>query len=141
MKSLKENLELRILTLENQQKEDILLFKEDIHQMVSQLNPLNIVKNVFDNDNDRAEGIGNTILSDIIGISMGYISKKLMFGATNNPFKKLFGTMLQFVVAKFVSNHSERIQAIGEVLTNKIGFDEKEFLTGINKLNEKDMAM
>lgn len=141
MKSLKENLELRILSLENQQKEDILLFKEDIHQIVSQLNPLNIVKNAFDNDNNRSEGLGNTILSDIIGISMGYISKKLMFGATNNPFKKLFGTMLQFAVAKFVSNHKDRIQALGEVLTNKIGFDEKDFLTGKNKMNEKDMVM
>ncbi len=75
MKSLKENLELRILTLENQQKEDILLFKEDIHQMVSQLNPLNILKNAFIKENDFKEGLGTSILSDIIGISMGYISK------------------------------------------------------------------
>jgi hypothetical protein len=141
MKSLKENLELKILSLENQQKEDLLLFKEDIHLMVSQLNPLNIVKNAFSKENDHAEGIGNTILIDIIGISMGYISKKLMFGATNNPFKKLFGTMLQFGVAKFVSNHKDRIQAIGEVLTNKIGFDEKEFLTGKNKMSEIDMVL
>jgi len=141
MKSLKENLELRILTLENQQKEDILLFKEDIHQMVSQLNPLNILKNAFIKENDFKEGLGTSILSDIIGISMGYISKKLMFGTTNNPFKKLFGTMIQFAIAKFVSNHSERIHAVGEVLTNKIGFDEKDFLTGKNKMNEKDMLM
>jgi hypothetical protein len=53
-------------------------------------------------------------------MSTGFVSKKLMFGSTTNPFKKIIGSILQFAVAKFVSNHSEKIQAIGEVLIQKL---------------------
>jgi hypothetical protein len=128
MTNLKQSLESRIVALEHQQKEDILSFKQDIQQIFGQINPLNIIKNVMGQDDDSTEGLGNTILSDVIGISTGYISKKVMFGSTNNPFKKLMGTLFQFAVAKFVSNHSEKIHAIGEVLVNKLVLKQNDFI-------------
>lgn len=120
MKNLKELLEFRILELEAQQKENLLLLKEDLHEIVENLTPLNLIKNVIGGE-ITTENIGQNILNDAIGISSGYLTKKLMFGSSNNPVKKVMGSMFQFIVAKFVSNQSGRIEAIGEVLMRKIG--------------------
>jgi hypothetical protein len=137
MTNLKQSLELKILALENQQKENFLSFKEDIQQIFGQITPINIIKNVIGQDENSAEGLGNTILNDVIGISTGYISKKVMFGSTSNPFKKLIGTLFQFVVAKFVSSHSEKIHAIGEVLVNKLVLKQNDFIEEKNGSIEK----
>jgi uncharacterized protein YlbG (UPF0298 family) len=121
MKNIKEQLEFRILELEVQQKENLQLFKEDLQEIVENLTPLNLIKNVIADSEISSENIGQNILNDAIGISSGYITKRLMFGSSNNPVKKVMGSMFQFIVAKFVSNQSERIEAIGEVIMRKIG--------------------
>ena len=121
MKNLKELLEFRILELEAQQKVNLLLLKEDLHEIVENLTPLNLIKNVIADSEISSENIGQNILNDAIGISSGYITKRLMFGSSNNPVKKVMGSMFQFIVAKFVSNQSERIEAIGDVIMRKIG--------------------
>jgi hypothetical protein len=121
MKNIKEQLEFRILELEVQQKENLQLLKEDLQEIVENLTPLNLIKNVIADSEISSENIGQNILNDAIGISSGYITKRLMFGSSNNPVKKVMGSMFQFIVAKFVSNQSERIEAIGEVIMKKIG--------------------
>jgi hypothetical protein len=121
MKNIKEQLEFRILELEVQQKENLQLLKEDLQEIVENLTPLNLIKNVIADSEISSENIGQNILNDAIGISSGYITKRLMFGSSNNPVKKVMGCMFQFIVAKFVSNQSERIEAIGEVIMRKIG--------------------
>lgn len=121
MKNIKEQLEFRILELEVQQKENLQLLKEDLQEIVENLTPLNLIKNVIADSEISSENIGQNILNDAIGISSGYITKRLMFGSSNNPVKKVMGSMFQFIVAKFVSNQSERIEAIGEVILRKIG--------------------
>jgi hypothetical protein len=121
MKNIKEQLEFRILELEVQQKENLQLLKEDLQEIVENLTPLNLIKNVIADSEISSENIGQNILNDAIGISSGYITKRLMFGSSNNPVKKVMGSMFQFIVAKFVSNQSERIEAIGEIIMRKIG--------------------
>jgi len=121
MKNLKEQLEFRILELEVQQKENLLFLKEDLQEIVENLTPLNLIKNVIADSEISSENIGQNILNDAIGISSGYITKRLMFGSSTNPVKKVMGSMFQFIVAKFVSNQSERIEAISDILMRKIG--------------------
>jgi hypothetical protein len=114
-----EILTLRILALEEQQKLELILLKEVIREASTKLNPLEIIKNAIATENNT-DGLGTNIVHDLIGMSTGFVSKKLMFGSTTNPFKKIIGSILQFAVAKFVSNHSEKIQAMGEVLFQKL---------------------
>jgi hypothetical protein len=114
-----EILALRILALEEQQKLELMLLKEVIREASTKLNPLEIIKNAIATENNT-DGLGTNIVHDLIGMSTGFVSKKLMFGSTTNPFKKIIGSILQFAVATFVSNHSEKIQAIGEVLFQKL---------------------
>lgn len=114
-----EILALRILALEEQKKLELILLKEVIREASTKLNPLEIIKNAIATENNT-DGLGTNIVHDLIGMSTGFVSKKLMFGSTTNPFKKIIGSILQFAVAKFVSNHSEKIQAMGEVLFQKL---------------------
>lgn len=121
MKNLKEQLEFRISELEVQQKENLLFLKEDLQEIVENLTPINLIKNVIGSSEISSENIGQNILNDAIGISSGYLTKRLMFGSSSNPVKKVMGSMFQFIVAKFVSNQSGRIEAIGDILMRKIG--------------------
>ena len=114
-----EILALRILALEEQQKLELMRLKEVIREASTKLNPLEIIKNAIATENNT-DGLGTNIVHDLIGMSTGFVSNKLMFGSTTNPFKKIIGSILQFAVAKFVSNHSEKIQAMGEVLFQKL---------------------
>jgi hypothetical protein len=121
MKNIREQLEFRILELEVHQKENLQMLKEDLQEIIENLTPLNHIKNVIADSEISSENIGQNILNDAIGISSGYITKRLMFGSSSNPVKKVMGSMFQFIVAKFVSNQSERIEAVGEVIMRKIG--------------------
>lgn len=119
MSNPKEILELRIQALEEQQKQELALLKEEIRGAFSSFSPFEIIKNAIGSEK-TGDSLGSNLVGDVIGMSTGFVSKKLMFGSTNNPFKKVIGSILQFAVARFVANNSEKIQAIGEVLIQKI---------------------
>lgn len=119
MSNPKEILELRIQALEEQQKLELVLIKEDIRSIFSSLSPFEIIKNAIGSEN-TSESLSSNLMGDVIGMSTGFISKKLMFGTTSNPFKKVIGSIMQFAIARFVANNSDRLQAIGEVLIQKL---------------------
>jgi hypothetical protein len=118
MNELVDKLNLKISELENKQKETLYLLKEDLNDIVQKLSPIEIIKNVFENDPEN-ERLGQTLIHNVIGITTGFISKKLMIGSTKNPMKRMLGSMIEFTIAKFVSNHSDRIQALGQVLLKR----------------------
>lgn len=95
------------------------MLKEDVRGIFSNLSPFEIIKNAISSDESK-DGLGTNILNDVIGMTTGFVSKKIMFGSTSNPFKKVIGSLMQFAIARFVANNSERIQAIGEVLIQKL---------------------
>lgn len=119
MSNPKEILESRIQALEVQQKLELVLIKNDIRSIFSSLSPFEIIKNAISTEHTN-ESLSSNLMGDVIGMSTGFISKKLMFGTTSNPFKKVIGSIMQFAIARFVANNSERLQAIGEVLIQKL---------------------
>lgn len=119
MSNPKEVLELKIRALDELQKQELLLLKEDIRGVLVSLSPFEIIKNAIAAEN-TGESLGSNPMADLIGMSTGILSNKLTFGSTTNPFKKLIGSLLQFAVAKFVANNSAKIHAIGEVLVKRI---------------------
>jgi hypothetical protein len=128
----KQVLALRIDVLEIQQREQIHILKEDIQKIVGLINPISIIKNAIGQSDSSIESMENTIINDVIGLSTGYITKKVIIGSSKNPIKKLAGTLFQFVVAKFVSNHAEKIHIIGGLLLNKLVRNERDTLKSNN---------
>lgn len=119
MKNKTDMLKERISLMESQQAEEFALLREQFHLTYDTLRPFNLIKTTFQELTSSPEVKGN-ILNNVIGLTTGYLSKKVLIGATHNPITKVAGTLLQFAVAKVVSRHSETIKAVGGLIINRI---------------------
>ena len=113
---------IRLLETEQEIKKQLLI--EQIHITVESLKPVNLIKNALV---DIAESpfLVEHILSTGIGMATGYISKKVVIGASGNLFRKLMGNVLQFGVANIVARHPDMIKTYGQYIIQHV-FHRKE---------------
>ena len=107
MKKINETdlLDQSILSLKIKQSKELDSIKEQLQATYESIKPLNIIKGAFTEIIDSPD-IKNNILNSVIGLSTGYLSRKLLFAGKHNPVKTVLGTLLQFVVTNVVSKHS-----------------------------------
>ncbi len=108
-----ERLNNAINLLKSRQELELRLLKEQFYITYEGLKPISIFKNIF-SEITSSPDIKDNILNNVIGLTTGYISKKVVFGSSHNPLKKLLGTILQFAISNAVVKNSESIKAIGE---------------------------
>lgn len=101
-------LDQTIALLKIKQEQELDAVKEQFHVAYESVKPLNLIKNTFA-DLSTTPGLKSNLLNNVIGLSTGYLTKKLLLGAAHNPVKKVLGAVLQFVVTNFVSKHSDNI--------------------------------
>jgi hypothetical protein len=96
-----------------------LKYANDLEQLKNQfdvayesIKPINLIKNLFHEVTASPE-IKNDLVSNAIGLSTGFLSKRFLIGSSHNPIKKVFGTLFEFAVANLVSRHSDGIKTIG----------------------------
>jgi hypothetical protein len=108
MKKISETglLDQTILSLKIKQAAELDSLKDQFHAVYESIKPLNLIKNTF-SDLTTTPGLKSNILSNVIGLSTGYLSRKLILGSTHNPIKKILGSLLQFVVTNIVSKRSK----------------------------------
>ena len=102
-----ETLKEAILVLKLKQAEYLLQLKDQYYYTYESLKPINIIKKAFGQMATSSEFKGN-ILSNVIGITTGYLTKKVLLGSTHNPIKRILGTLLQFVITNVVTKHAEK---------------------------------
>jgi len=98
-----ELLEQKIAALRIQSQQELWELKEQIAVVKDSLKPSNIIHegiNEFYQTVTNKENLFSTVMS-LVG---GYVSKKVVVGSSNNPIKKVIGTVLQFVVTNYLSN-------------------------------------
>lgn len=107
MKKLNETdlLDQTILALKIKKADEFESLKVQFHFTYESVKPINLIKNVFTDLTDSPV-IKNNILNNIIGLSTGYLSRKLILGSSQNPIKRVLGSAFQFVVSNFVSKHT-----------------------------------
>jgi hypothetical protein len=117
MKNRNETDSLNELIILQEQKHDneLGLLKEQFHVAYESLKPINLIKSVFHEVTASPE-IKNDLVSNVIGLGTGFISKKLLIDGSHSTIKKIAGTVLQFAVATLVSKHSDTIKTIGDNL-------------------------
>jgi hypothetical protein len=98
-----------IALLENKQTLELRSLKQQFELTYESLKPLNIIKNVFSEMTTSSDIKGN-LISNVIGMSTGYLTKKVLLGSTHNPIKRILGTLLQFVITNVVTKHSDNIK-------------------------------
>jgi hypothetical protein len=60
-----------------------------------------------------------------LSIATGYISKKIVVGASSNIIRRALGSIIQVGASKFISNHSDAIKSFGLMAIQQL-FRKKE---------------
>lgn len=124
---LKEAIEL--LKAEQVAKGQIL--KEQFYLISGNFKALNLLKGSI-SDLASSPYLIENIIGTGLGLTTGYLSKKIFVGASGNILRKLIGTVLQFGVTNLVARHPDSVTSIGKSIFKKI-FHKKESDPGKSK--------
>jgi hypothetical protein len=108
-----------IFLLEIKQVAEKQLLKDEFKTTFENLQPINLIKKTL-SELTTAPNFKGKVLNAILSIGAGYLSKKVMIGATHNPLKQILGAALQIGVTKTVSENSENIKGIATSLLSKL---------------------
>lgn len=123
-KSETDSLNEKIALLEAKQSMELKELKNQFHVTYESLKPFNLIKSAF-NEVTTSPDIKNNLLNNAIGMTTGYLSKKVLVGSTHNPLKNVFGTLLQFAIGNVVAKHSGGLVATGGSMLLKFLKDRK----------------
>jgi hypothetical protein len=113
-----------IFLLEIEQAEKGQILKEQFVISWESLKPINLIKGAI-HDISASPYLLDNILGTAIGLTTGYLSKKIIVGGSGNMFRKLFGSLLQFGVTNLVAQHPETIKSFSQFIIKTI-FRKKE---------------
>ena len=114
-----EALNKTIAALQKKKEIEFSLLKEQFQITYESLKPINLIKSTLANVASSPE-LKNNVLNNVIGLTTGYISKKVILGNTRNPIKILLGSLFQFAIANVVSKHTESLKSTGEIILKRI---------------------
>jgi hypothetical protein len=103
---------------------DLAQLKDQFHLAYESIKPINLVKSLFHQVTASPE-IKNDLVSNVIGLGTGLLSKKLFLGTSLNPIKKIVATVFEFAIANMVSKHTLAIKLIGGKLLNYFSKKQK----------------
>src|ERR1035437_5097838 len=108
-----------ILSLEIKQANDWHLLNEQFHTTYESLKPINVIKNTF-KEAIATPDLKANIANAAIGLTTGFVAKKVFTGMLSNPLTKLLGFIVEVVVANKVAKNADGIKSIGSVILKKI---------------------
>ena len=98
--------------------------KEQLHLTIESLKPVNLLKSTIKDISSSPYLIDN-ILGTATGLASGYLSRKIIVGASGNILRKLFGVVLQLGVTNMVARHPDEVKSLSHLLFHRI-FRKKE---------------
>lgn len=114
-----DDLQESILLLEFKLANEGAMLKEQFKITYKSLKPINILKSSF-KEVMAAPDLKSNILNAAIGLTTGFVAKKLFIGKSHNPLTKLLGIILEGVIANKVAKNADGIKSIGSTILNKI---------------------
>jgi hypothetical protein len=101
-----------IQLLEAEQATALQLLKEQLAITYHSFKPVNFLAGAFNRMTSSPNLIEN-ILGTSVGLATGYLSKKIVVGASVNIFRKLFGSVLQLGVTNLITRHPDAFKTFG----------------------------
>jgi hypothetical protein len=120
---LKKAIEL----LEAEQAVELQRLKEQFYPAYESLKPVSLLKSTLKDIRSSPYLIDN-IIGTALGLATGYLSKKMLVGASVNRVRKLIGSILQFGVTNVVAQHVDSIKSYGRYFLQHI-FSKKESIS------------
>jgi hypothetical protein len=56
----------------------------------------------------------DNVIDTTVALASGYLTRRIVVGASGNILRRLLGTVLQVGVSKFMANHSDNIKAASQ---------------------------
>lgn len=110
-----------IMELEAKQKEDGETLRNQFHVSYESMKPVNILKKTL-TEAFSAPEVKDSILNTSVGVSAGFIVKKIFDSVSKGPLTGIAGTTLMMGVSSLVARNPETVRALGNSL---IGFFRK----------------
>lgn len=113
-----------IQQLEHEQALQGKLLREQFDLARETIKPVSLIKSTFDEVVSSPMLISN-ILGATIGLSAGFISKRMFVGPSVSPLKKLIGNILQVGVTAVLAKKPEMLKTFGNHILQRI-FNKKK---------------
>ena len=108
-----------IQLIEVEQAENGQLLKKQFYTTYESIKPVNLIKGTL-RDIVSTPNLIDNVLDTVIGLASGYLTKRLVVGASGNIFRRLFGSMVQLGITNVVTQHPEGIKSIGHYIIQHI---------------------
>lgn len=83
------------------------------------MKPINLIKSAF-KDMISSPDFKTNVVNAAIGLTAGFVVKKIFIGKSPKVLIKLSGIILELVIANKVSNNADEIKAIAGIVLKKI---------------------
>jgi len=107
---------IRLLEIQHTYEEQLL--KEQFFVTYELLKPVNLLRSTF-REVATSPFLLDNIIGSVVGLATGYLSKKLVIGASGNIIRKFVGFLTQVGVTNSVAQHPETVRSIGQFLLNR----------------------
>jgi hypothetical protein len=119
-----DGLKNAIRVLEVEQDYQRRLLKEHIYHTCESLKPANLLRNVL-KQLFSSQYLTEKLSGSAIGVTGGFILKKIFIGESANKLRKLIGAILQLGLTKFITQNSDQIISFGRIIFQHL-FRRKE---------------
>jgi hypothetical protein len=112
-------LQARIGVLQAQALEERLALKQEITEIVTNINPIKLITHGL-KEIITSEEMKEGLFSLTMGMSAGYVAKKIVIGKSENAIQHIAGNVVGMVVSKNVAMHSDQIRSAGMLILKGI---------------------
>lgn len=106
---------IRLLEIEQAEAGQLLL--DQFHMTYESLKPGNILRHTL--EDIRSTPIDN-LIGTVVGLTTGFLSKKIIVGRSGNIFRRLYGSIIQIGVLDLVAHRPDLIKLIGQFIFHNI---------------------
>lgn len=116
-----ESLKKTIAELEVQQEEQGQLLKEELNNIIGNLKPINIVKNLL-KEFYSSENVLDELINTAVSVTSGFVTKKIVIGKSKNQLLKLVGLAIQFGMTTVIAKKFQVLkQNINKIVARFLG--------------------
>lgn len=120
-----------IAKLEYKQKEQWVDLKDNLNVAFDSLKPINLLKTTY-REFLSTPRMAENIVGSTIGLTTGFITKKLIVRKSGNVLLGLAGGLAQMLISNFVARHSDTVKTIGAGLLHRIFYKKKLETRSVN---------
>ncbi len=95
------------------------LLKEQFYLVYESFKPVNLITGTL-NEIVKSPFLVDNLLGTVMGLATGFLSKKLLIGASGSKIKRLIVTVLQVGITNIISQNSDSIKSFGSFLFRSI---------------------